>query len=172
LRQLVFDLLDKKGIRTFGDLKLSHPESDDIKDIYKLVVVATDVTRAKVIRLPWDYSDYGLDADTQLVADAIRASASIPFYYEPIRLGESYVVDGGITADFPIWVFKSERRHHSQDRPTIGIKLSAKETSNIMQPMNEITNTFTYTFAVLDLVLNAQDQSLERPMYGETNDIR
>jgi NTE family protein len=75
--------------------------------------MTSDVTRGRLVRLPWDYPKYGLDADEQLVADAVRASMSIPFFYEPQRFygrdeqGErvrSFMVDGGMLSNFPIEV--------------------------------------------------------------------
>jgi NTE family protein len=48
--------------------------------------MATDVTHGRLLRLPWDYGRFGLDPDEQLVADAVRMSLSIPFYFEPCTL--------------------------------------------------------------------------------------
>ena len=75
--------------------------------------MTSDVTRGRLVRLPWDYPKYGLDADDQLVADAVRASMSIPFFYEPQRFtgatsgrrSTSFMVDGGMLSNFPIEVF-------------------------------------------------------------------
>ena len=44
------------------------------------------MSRKRFVRLPWDYPLYGLDPDEQEVADAVRASASIPFFFEPVTL--------------------------------------------------------------------------------------
>jgi NTE family protein len=60
------------------------------------------------VRLPWDYRRiYGLDPDEQPVADAVRASMSIPFLFRPVTLTstagvESTLVDGGLLSNFPI----------------------------------------------------------------------
>lgn len=179
VHQLVLELLEKKGIRTFGDLKIAQPESADIRDAYKLVVVATDVTRAKLIRLPWDYHEYGLDPDTQLVADAIRASAAIPFYFEPSRLGDSYVVDGSVTANFPIWLFEDGPHQHHPVRPTIGVKLSSRETMRGVHEDTHTTTTFDYAFSILELLLEAQDHAhlnepctIRRTMFVDAEDIQ
>src|SRR5581483_9036719 len=46
-----------------------------------------DVTTGQLVRLPWDYRRvYGLDPDEQPVADAVRASMAIPFYFRPVTL--------------------------------------------------------------------------------------
>jgi len=80
---------------------------------------------------PADYERYGIDADGVRVADAVRASASIPFFFEPVTLTDVrakrrvVLVDGGMLSNFPVHVF--DRRDGRQPRwPTFGIKLSAR----------------------------------------------
>ena len=66
------------------------------------------MTTGQLVRLPWDYrSVYGLDPDEQPVADAVRASMSIPFFFRPVPLTSaakvtSTLVDGGLLSNFPI----------------------------------------------------------------------
>jgi NTE family protein len=95
------------GVRTFGDLAV---DDDDLppEQRYKLVVTVADITTGQLVRLPWDYRRvYGLDPDEQSVADAVRASMSIPFYFRPVSLTDatgraSVLVDGGLLSNFPI----------------------------------------------------------------------
>lgn len=91
-------------------------------------MTATDVTRGELVRLPWDYERlYGLDPDTMPVADAVRASTSIPFFFEPVQLRAadgtvSTLMDGGVLSNFPIDLL--DRRDGRTPRwPTFGIKL-------------------------------------------------
>jgi NTE family protein len=99
--------LKNLGVRTFGDLAIDD-ESLPAEQRYKLVVTVADVTTGQLVRLPWDYGRvYGLDPDEQYVADAVRASMSIPFYFRPVTLTSSTgltstLVDGGILSNFPI----------------------------------------------------------------------
>jgi len=95
--------LDKLGVRTFGDLRITDDWAQDLppEQRYKLVVIASDVTRGELVRLPWDYRRYGLDPDRQLVADAVRASMSIPFFYKPAKLRRSWLLDGSYLSNFP-----------------------------------------------------------------------
>jgi len=99
--------LKNLGVTTFGDLAISDaflPEEQR----YKLVVTVADVTTGQLVRLPWDYRRvYGLDPDEQSVADAVRASMSIPFFFRPVTLTSttgltSTLVDGGLLSNFPI----------------------------------------------------------------------
>jgi NTE family protein len=95
------------GVSNFGDLAIDDPTLPP-EQRYKLVVTVADVTTGQLVRLPWDYRRvYGLDPDEQLVADAVRASMSIPFYFKAIDLKSaagltSTLVDGGLLSNFPI----------------------------------------------------------------------
>jgi NTE family protein len=99
--------LKNLGVRTFGDLAIDDdhllPERR-----YRLVLTVTDVTTGQLVRLPWDYHRlYGLDPDEQQVADAVRASMSIPFFFRATKLTSasgltSTLVDGGLLSNFPI----------------------------------------------------------------------
>ncbi len=116
------------GVETFGDLRIDDPASSlPPEQHYRLVVLATDITRGELVRLPWDYRDrYGLDPDEQRVADAVRASISIPLFFEPVGLVgdgcESTLVDGGVLSNFPIDTF--DRSDGEPPRwPTFGVTL-------------------------------------------------
>ena len=103
----VRDQLESLGVRTFGDLAM-HDDELPPERRYKLVVTVADVTTGQLVRLPWDYHRvYGLDPDEQSVADAVRASMAIPFFFRPVTLTastglRSTLVDGGILSNFPI----------------------------------------------------------------------
>lgn len=140
-------VLSDIGITYFGDLRLDDPGADATwtdRQRYSLVVHTSDITRGKLVRLPWDYVNYGLDADHQRIVDAVRASMSIPFFFTPVHVratavtsppadekanaGQVTWVDGGLLDNFPVDVFK--RRDGAKARwPTIGIMLSARQTS-------------------------------------------
>src|SRR6266540_5432448 len=86
LHEWLDGLLAGLGKRTFGDLRIEDPDGTlPPERAYRLVVMASDVTRGRIARLPWDYPLYGRNPDKQLVADAVRASMSIPFFYEPVQ---------------------------------------------------------------------------------------
>lgn len=115
---------------------------------YRLVIHASDITRGELVRIPWDFDYYGLDRDAEEVVRAVRASMSIPFFFEPVTVqanpadvtipgpgntstvehydgGSVNWVDGGMLANFPIDAFA--RVDGQPPRwPTIGIKLSSQ----------------------------------------------
>ena len=136
-------ILEEIGVTTFEQLRMDDPGSSLPEACrYSLVVHTADITRRKVVRLPWDYGNYGLDPGRQRIVDAVRASMSIPFFFEPVKLhapaatydGVTYTkgsviwVDGGLLSNFPVEVF--DRTDGEPQRwPTIGIKLSARDTT-------------------------------------------
>ncbi len=174
LRNWLAAELEKLGVRTFADLKITDDWAKHLppEQRYKLVVVASDITGGRLARLPWDYSRYGLNADDQMVADAVRASMSIPFFYEPVKLGGQFLVDGGMLSNFPINLFDK-----TPDWPTFGIKLAAKPDANMVA--NPIHNTFDFAKALLATMINAHDQmhiddpaTEARTMFVETFKIK
>jgi NTE family protein len=159
-------ILEKIGITTFAQLKLDDPGSSQPEARrYALIVHTADITRGKVVRLPWDYGNYGLEPDEQRIIDAVRASMSIPFFFDPVKVdtkastydGVSYAagtvtwVDGGLLSNFPVEVF--DRSDGAPSRwPTIGIKLSARETT--MPPGHATDDTLHEAIDCLRTVLN------------------
>lgn len=147
-------ILTSLGVETFGDLKIDLSADPDMslppERRYRLVVHTSDITREQLVRLPWDYSYYGLPRDQQQVVGAVRASMSIPFFFEPVTTqaqeadvevpmpdgssarqhydaGAVTWVDGGMLENFPISAF--DRIDGKPARwPTIGVKLSVLQT--------------------------------------------
>lgn len=187
LRAFMDEQLKALGVETFGDLRIDDPGASrgDAK-AYRLVVMTSDVTRARLVRLPWDYEQYGLDPDTQRVADAVRASMSIPFFYEPVRFtsrdpegkeATSYMVDGGMLSNFPIEVF--DRTDGKPPRwPTFGLKLSAKPDAALRQKY-DVHGTFSLARAMVGTMTSFHDQihiddpsAVARTMFVDTFGIR
>jgi NTE family protein len=127
VRDWVRSQLKSLGVSTFGDL--AYDDSDLLPERrYRLVVTVADVTRGQLVRLPWDYRRvYGVDPDDQQVADAVRASMSIPFFFRPASLTSrvgltSTLLDGGILSNFPI--DSLDRPDGKKPRwPTFGVTL-------------------------------------------------
>ncbi len=129
LRDWLTGVLGELDVETFGDLRLDDAGGDgEVHHRYRLMVTASDVSRRRLRMFPWDYQHYGLDPDEQRVVDAVRASASVPYLYEPVQLrgahGTSTLVDGGLISNYPIDAF--DRADGRAARwPTLGIRLDA-----------------------------------------------
>ena len=111
--------------QTFGDVA---------KRGKTLKMIAADIAQKQLLVLPDDLPQY-LDPKTSKpivvddfkVADAVRMSMSIPFFFQPVRLVHaesgraSTIVDGGMLSNFPVWLFDVEDR--DPKRPTFGFRL-------------------------------------------------
>lgn len=166
LRGVLADL----GVRTFADLRDDDPDSAMPPErAYALVVLASDLSRRRLVRLPWDYPDYGLDPDEMSVADAVRASASIPFFFEPVTMrwaGEgghhvSTLVDGGLLSTYPVSIF--DRTDGRPARwPTLGVRLTAGLGG--CAPPYPVRGPISMALAVVEAALEAgQSQHVDDP---------
>jgi NTE family protein len=134
-------LLRAKGKTKFKDISIMGKS--------KLVIMAADITKREVLILPEDLKKYGMDPLEFDIAKAVRMSIGIPLYFNPIKLnyrsGSSYVVDGGLLSNYPIWIFDVKNKPRW---PTIGFKLcedkkihNAKGNMDIISYISDIIGT-------------------------------
>jgi NTE family protein len=174
-------LHEELGVKTFADLKITQEDDPGMSlpadRRYRLVVHTSDITRGQLVRLPWDYNFYGQVRDVQDVVSAVRASMSIPFFFEPVTFdalpadvampqpgggtvtthydgGSVTWVDGGMLRNFPIDAFT--RVDGTRPRwPTIGIKLSSLQTT--VPPTRSATSAFELGRGCLNTMMNEWD---------------
>ena len=154
-------LLAEQGVETFGDLRADDAGSGLPREQrHRLVVVAADVSRNRLVRLPWDYrTHFGRDPDRQRVVDAVRASMAIPFFYRPVRLrhrggGAATLVDGGLLSNFPVALFDRDDGHRPR-WPTFGVKLSEREPGGLAP--SPVRGPLALSGALLATMLSAHD---------------
>jgi NTE family protein len=160
----------------------------------RLVVLASDVSNHRLAYLPWDFTtvyprqgapDGGLDA--RPIVDAVRASMSIPFFYQPAKIdydrtvdGDTtheiaWMVDGGMLSNFPVQVF--DRTDDKPPRwPTFGIKLSARpETAQAPHPMGGTLDFARSLIATMtgffDRVHIEDPKVIERTIFVDTTGV-
>ncbi|WP_080840919.1 patatin-like phospholipase family protein [Cohnella massiliensis] len=160
LERWIRNLLRQKGVVTFGDLEKG-----------KLKIVASDITNGRLMVLPDDLSEYGLDPERFEVARAVRMSASIPFFFEPVLLplrpegtGERRrrriakavrtvcVVDGGLLSNFPLWLF--DREAEENGRPVIGFQMVGRSEAK----PRTIGGPLSMLQAMFETMLSAHDE--------------
>lgn len=159
--------LESIGVTTFGQLRIEDDPDTSLPEScrYALVVHTADITRNKLVRLPWDYPGYAVDVDGARIVDAVRASMSIPFFFTPVRFrapafhegtdnyaaGHVTWVDGGLLSNFPVEVF--DRSDGQPSRwPTIGVKLSAGSPTPVAphDPGNPLSEAMSCVRTALD----------------------
>lgn len=99
LHKMIEACLHVKGLEsqlTFQELQTKFNKS--------LRIIATDINTAEAIVFsPKDTPDYK-------VADAVRASMSYPYYFQPFICPKTghYLVDGGVVSNYPLFVLPKE----------------------------------------------------------------
>ncbi len=183
LKRWLHDLLADRKVETFDQLHLFDDGSSLPRERqYKLVVMASDISNGELRRLPWDYPAFGKQPNDILVVDAVRASMSIPFFYQPVKLKnaagqECWFVDGGMLSNFPVTVF--DRTDDMQRRwPTFGIKLSAHADA-AQQVANDVHDTFSTATAMVATMtgfydrMHVDDPSVQaRTIFVDTMKVR
>jgi len=159
LENWVREKLAAKKVYTFKDLVVKEFQNDR-KRRYKLVTIATDVTKRKLLRLPYDIKDYNIRPDDLEVCKAVRMSATLPFFYEPFKLlyfdsekqkRVSYIVDGGVLSNFPVWIFDSGGPPRW---PTFGFKVTEPDETS----PSRVSNPFDLFKAILSTMMEAHDK--------------
>lgn len=138
--------LAAKGKHTFKDL-LMDEFADDERYKFKLRVVATDISRRRMLVLPQDIKEYGIAPEDLEIALAVRMSMSIPLFFEPVKFNGCDIVDGGLVSNFPVDLFDSDG---PPAWPTFGFKLVLSDQRRpgqvteqpIVGPVSEIVAMF------------------------------
>lgn len=147
-------ILEQEGVTTTADLsnkRVNPPgfrerNAELIESKPKWVVIASDVTTKTKVQFPAMGGLYVSQPELESPARWVRASMSVPFFFEPVRFveipqGEAAkelwwdharykgpipkqveMVDGGMLSNFPINVF--HRKNSVPRRPTFGVRLS------------------------------------------------
>lgn len=147
-------------IENFLSEKFEQKGKKYFKDIYengesKLKVIASDVTRHKLIVLPDDLVEYNINPMEFEIAKAVRMSLSIPFFFEPVILNKkgnpSYIVDGGLLSNFPIWIFDVSDRPRW---PTFGLNLY----NNVQSSNSNHHGLISYLMDVIETSLSTNEE--------------
>jgi NTE family protein len=122
------------GHATFADVRAPKAHTTTGSP-YRLRMIAADITNHRMLVLPDDivkYTDPKTDRpfvpDDMKIADAVRMSMSIPYFFQPIVLTaaddgtKSTIVDGGVLSNFPVWLFDTQST--TPVRPTFGFHLT------------------------------------------------
>lgn len=169
--------LSSCGITTFADLSDADHDpgctSANPAKAYRLIVTASDISNGRLALLPWDYPDhYPTSAadrgiNERSVAEAVRSSMSIPFFYEPRKLTyrggpdrdqarTAVMVDGGMLSNFPVQVF-DRTDAHAPRWPTFGIKLSSRP-GDVIAP-KAIRGPIEFTKSLLTTMMGFTDRA-------------
>ncbi|MDB9520322.1 patatin-like phospholipase family protein [Roseofilum reptotaenium CS-1145] len=167
-RDWIAKTLKSRGIETFTDVKRLDPQRE-------LKIVVSNITHCEMWVLPDDLNPNSarLNKDQHShrqailqqhnlkhyqdfsIAEAVRLSSSIPLFFKPEKLGNAYILDGGLLSNFPLWIYDrpSGDPLNPPKWPTFGFRL-------IDQTLNppKINNALDLFTASLRSMANARDR--------------
>lgn len=122
------NVLRKRGISKFLDVKMGTD--------YLLKIIVTDLKNKKMVIVPDDLNKYNYSKDNFPIAKAVAMSCSLPVVFVPYKLQDNVFIDGGVTNNFPINLFKDSKY------PTVGFKLNeiVEKPSILEKYKNKIFN--------------------------------
>lgn len=148
-------------LETWIEALLNAKNKTKFKDVSSggksnLKIIAADVTKKRLLILPDDIKYYGIDPMEFKISTAVRMSISIPFYFKPVLLKynniNSYIVDGGILSNFPVWVFDVEGVPRW---PTFGLKFEKLEKCY----SNREDNFISYVLDLAECIIETYDET-------------
>jgi NTE family protein len=138
LRDRLQALYDSRGIeRQIGDYVTFEDMSPLIvEDTCRLRIIVTDAKNGRLVQ----FDDR---TPTASVADAVAASAALPFVFPPSKVrgfpeDDCVFVDGGLVSNLPVWAFGPEKRSLERDLngepvPIIAFRLKAVPPGTTME---------------------------------------
>lgn len=130
--------LREGGVVTFGDVGRRDAERE-------LKVVVSDISHGEMKVLPGDVPG---DPKQFPVAEAVRLSMSIPFFFVPGKLGDAVVVDGGILSNFPLWIYDEPDPRKPPAWPTFGFRLVDRREQQVAK-VNSVTDILSAMFRTM-----------------------
>lgn len=148
-------LLAQKNIFTFKDLQ------------ERLKVTATDISDSKLLVLPDDLAQFGIDPETFSVAAAVRMSMSIPLFFEPYELKDKdgrihLISDGGMLSNYPVWIL--DDGISAPQYPVFGLRFSGASNEN----KTGKPNFLEYLKQIIITFMQAHDQEYRSNEKGDS----
>lgn len=150
LEQFLEEKFKARGKSRFKDIAINNTSP--------LKIITADINSKELIVLPDDLIKYNMDPLEFSIAKAVRMSISFPFVYTPVLIesntSASYMVDGGLVSNFPIWLFDVEG---IPKWPTFGLKLVSDSDNKKTNAKN--MNIFSYLFNIIDTALSSNEEA-------------
>ena len=148
IEEWIYKTLEAKGLTCFEDVSINGKSN--------LKIIASDITKKKILVLPDDLNLYGINPYKFSIAKAVAMSISIPYFFKPYILryndGISYIVDGGLLSNYPIWIFDTAGK---PKWPTFGFKIIDDKESLTKKGRKDI---ISYSLDIISTMLEEDEE--------------
>ena len=157
-------------------VKANCPKDITLKQLYDQTENELVVATCRLNKMEPVYLHHATSPDLT-VLDAMCMSASFPMYYTLLRYKGDKYCDGGLTDNYPFWVFNDMSKLYNgdwssipkywMDSSTLGLKVLAPHESNTVQLYsgNVMVNSIVQTISAL---INTMCIQLERDRISQT----
>ena len=142
--------LKDRAFKDHDDLSLSLRSGADLQGQSlnsDVTVISCDITSRRKVEFPHDMIEYVENVDAIHPADYVRASMSIPFFFEPFKLKNKQgddisFVDGGVISNFPVNIFHNPNLKTPR-LPVIAVELDSGTSSSSRSDNSLIGRAYT-----------------------------
>lgn len=191
-RKWIADLIAKKtGNPNYTFLNLENDRG--MKRYKELYVVASNLSMQKPVVFSYETTP------NVAIADAVRASMSIPLYFQAIKKEAHYLVDGGVTWNYPINIFDYKKYLYHEENgisveystnpeyvfnyETLGFRLDSKSVIEYAKndwgnEPAQINNISDYIGALINFMMETANKShlkkndWNRTIFIDTLDVK
>lgn len=145
-----------------------------IKTGKDLIITATNLTKNRTEY----FSRY--TQPNMPIAEAVRASMSVPYIFQPFYYGGNYYCDGGLSNNYPLEVFDGNYPYDidridpdsNHNMETLGLKLMAMDEMRnqmITNKEKKITGLSSYSCSILDhMMITIERMSVNHEYWSRT----
>jgi NTE family protein len=162
------ETLNRGKLRTFADVKKILKERE-LKVVIsnlsrgEMLVIPDDLQRRESADSPALHEELGYrNAEDFSVAEAVRLSMSIPLFFEPGKLGNDLIVDGGILSNFPLWIY--DRQAGSTPIPPRWFTFGFRLVDTGIESQIKIQHPVSILSAMFTTMMRARDRYHQREM--------
>jgi NTE family protein len=163
-------VLGTKKVRRFADITSQGRE---------LKVIASDVSGGLMLVLPDSLNLPPYNGAPGVrdggpgqfeVAEAVRLSMSIPLFFAPGKLAGNTIVDGGITSNFPLWIYDSPPGQ-KPPYPTFGFRLVKDKPTPVVRNAFDVLSGMITTMRFAHDRFYLQEKELGRVINIDLTDV-
>ncbi|MEZ8541621.1 patatin-like phospholipase family protein [Vibrio splendidus] len=162
ISQLSYYVVDKFGDSVFSECPVTQDLCLPFSKFYALTnkdlkVISTDLETGRTVVFS------RIDTPDECVFQAIAASSTFPFLYKPSSIGDTFLVDGGLSCNLPTHLFNSSEY---KNLPIFAFDLY-KDKSNLSREVNiRDAGVISFAYSMIEAAMEASDHIINNVVDG------
>lgn len=162
ISQLSYYVVEKFDDSVFSECKITGDISLPFSDFYDLTgkdlkVISTDLETGRTVVFSHR------DTPDSCVFQAIAASSTFPFLYEPSNIDDNYLVDGGLSCNLPTHLFNTSEY---KNLPIFAFDLYKNEPSSSKTVRVKDSGILGFAYSMFEASMEASDHIINNVVDG------